>query len=65
MGRAGLEPVRGAQVEEALVAPVAGRDEEDEEKEAAVAAGAVEEIGADEEEEDEGWRGIGRNEEEW
>lgn len=61
--RAGLEPV-AAEVEEASVGPVTRGEEEDEKQEAAVDAGSVEEVGADEEEEDEGGRGVGRDEEE-
>jgi hypothetical protein len=62
-GRPGLEPV-AAEVEEAAVGPVARGQEEDQQQEAAVDAGAVEEVGADEEEEYEGRRGVGRDEEE-
>jgi len=39
-----LEPV-AVDVEEALVGPVAGGDEEDQEEDGAVDAGAVEEVG--------------------
>ena len=63
MSRSRLEPVT-AKVEEALVGPVARSQEEDQEKDGAVDAGSVEEVGADEEEEDEGGRGVGGNEEE-
>ncbi|KAK1460449.1 hypothetical protein CCUS01_08967 [Colletotrichum cuscutae] len=62
-GRAGLEPVT-AKVEKAAVGPVARGEEEDQQQKAAVDAGPVEEIGADEEEEDEGRRGVGWDEEE-
>lgn len=62
-GRSGLEPV-AAEVEEAAVGPVAGREEEDEQEDGAVDAGPVEEVGADEEEEDEGGRGVCWDEEE-
>lgn len=62
-GRPGLEPV-AAEVEEAAVGPVAGRQEEDEQEDGAVDAGAVEEVGADEEKEDEGGRGVCWDEEE-
>lgn len=58
-----LEPV-AAKVEEASVGPVARGQEEDEEEDGAVEAWSVEEVGADEEEEDEGGRGVGRDEEE-
>lgn len=58
-----LEPV-AAEVEEAAVGPVARGQEEDEQQDRAVDAGPVEEVGADEEEEDEGRRGVGRDEEE-
>lgn len=61
--RARLEPV-AAQVEEAAVGPVARGHKEDEEEEGAVDAGSIEEVGADEEEEDEGGRGVGGDEEE-
>lgn len=56
------EPVT-AKVEETSVGPVARGHEEDYEQDAAVDAGAVEEVGADEEEEDEGGRGVGGDEE--
>lgn len=62
-GRSGLEPV-AAEVEEAAVGPVARGEEEDEQEDGAVDAGAIEEVGADEEEEDEGGRGVCRDEEE-
>ncbi len=58
-----LEPV-AAQVEEAVVGPVARREEEDEEQHGAVDARPVEEVGRQEEEHDEGRRRIGRDEEE-
>ena len=58
-----LEPVT-AEVEEASVGPVTRRQEQDEEQDRAVDAGAVEEVGADEEEEDEGRRGVGWYEQE-
>jgi hypothetical protein len=58
-----LEPV-AAEVEEAVVGPVAGRSKEDQEQEGAVDARSVEEVGADEEEEDEYGRGVGGDEEE-
>lgn len=54
-----LEPV-GGEVEEAPVAPIAGRQEEDQEQERAIKARPVEEVGADEEEEYECGRGICR-----
>lgn len=57
------EPV-ATKVEEATVGPVARGQEQDEEENGAVYAGSVEEVGADEEEKDEGWRGVGRYEEE-
>jgi hypothetical protein len=63
-GGPGLEPVAG-KVEEAAVGPVAGGQEENQEKEGAVDAGPVEEVCADEEEEYEGGRGVGRDEEDW
>lgn len=58
-----MEPVT-REVEEAPVGPVTGREEEDKQEERAVDAWPVEEVGADEEQEDEGRRGIGRDEEE-
>lgn len=57
------EPV-ALEVEEAPVGPVARREEQDEQEDGAVHAGPVEEVGAHEEEEDEGRRGVGRDEEE-
>lgn len=59
----GLEPV-AAEVEEAPIGPVARGHEQDQQQEGAVDAGPVEEVGAHEEEEDEGRRGVGRDEEE-
>jgi hypothetical protein len=56
-----LEPIT-AEIEEALIRPVAGRGEEEE---GAVDARPVEEVGADEEEEDEDWGGVCRDEEQW
>lgn len=56
-----LEPV-AAEVEDAPVGPVAGCQEEDEEEERAVEARSVEKIGAEEEEENETRRCVGRNE---
>lgn len=44
---------------------MAGGREENEEEKGAVHARAVEEVGAQEEEEDEDWGGVGRNEKEW
>ena len=60
--RSRLEPVAG-EVEEASVGPVARGHEEDQQKKGAVDAGPVEEVCADEEEQDEGGRGVGRDEE--
>jgi len=60
--RASLKPV-GVYVEEAAVGPVARGQEEYEEEEGAVDAWSVEEVRADEEEEDEGGRRIGWDEE--
>lgn len=59
-----FEPV-SAKVEEAVVGPVTGRQEQDEEQDGAVDAGSVEEVGRDEEEDDEGRGGVGGDEEEW
>ncbi|ESZ91998.1 hypothetical protein SBOR_7613 [Sclerotinia borealis F-4128] len=53
-----------AEVEEAVVGPVTGGGEEDEDKNGTVDARAVEEIGADEEEENKDWGGVGGDEEE-
>lgn len=47
-----FEPV-AVEVEEAVVGPVAGREEEDEEQHGAVHAGSVQEVGRDEEGQDE------------
>lgn len=58
-----MEPV-AADVEEAPVGPVTRRQEEDDEQEGAVYAWSVEEVCADEEDEDEGGRRIGWYEEE-
>lgn len=58
-----LKPI-AAKIEEAPVRPVAAGQEENEEQKGAVHAGPVEKVRADEEEEDKGRRGIGRNEEE-
>lgn len=58
-----LEPV-AAEVEEAAVGPVARSHKQDEQQEGTVDAGPVEEVGAHEEEEDEGWGGVGWDEEE-
>jgi hypothetical protein len=58
-----LEPVT-AEIEEAVVGPVAGGGEENEEEEGTVDAGPVEEVGADEEEEDEDGGGVRGDEEE-
>ena len=63
VARPRLEEV-AAEVEEAAVGPVARCDEEDEKQDGAVHARAVEEVRAHEEEEDEGGRGVGRDEEE-
>ena len=57
-----LEPVAG-EVEEASVGPVARGQEENEEEKRAVDARPVEEVCANEEEEYEGGRGVGRDEE--
>lgn len=57
------EPV-ATEVEEAPIGPVARREEEDEEEYRAVDARLVEEVGAHEEEEYEGGRGVGGDEEE-
>jgi hypothetical protein len=62
--RSWLKPVT-AEVEETLVGPIAARQEENKQQERAVDTWAVEEVGAEEEEEDKGWRGVGRDEEEW
>lgn len=59
-----LEPV-AADVEEAPVGPVTRRQEEDDEQEGAVYAWSVKEVCADEEDEDEGGRRVGRYEEQW
>ena len=56
------EPVTG-EVEEASVRPVARGDEQDQQQEGAVDAWPVEEIGADEEQEYEGWGGVCRDKE--
>jgi hypothetical protein len=58
-----FEPVP-AKVEEAAVGPVARRQEEYEEQERAVGAWSAVEVGAEEEEEDEGGRCVGRDKEE-
>lgn len=58
-----LEPV-AAEVEETPVGPVARGHEQDQQQKGAVDAGPVEEVGAHEKEEDEGGRGVGRDEEE-
>jgi hypothetical protein len=58
-----LEPVT-AEIEKAVVGPVAGGSEEDEEEEGTVDAGTVEEVRADEEEEDEDGGGVRGNKEE-
>jgi hypothetical protein len=63
LGRqARLKPV-AAEVEEAVVGPVARRGEQDQQQERAVHARPVEEVGAEEEEEDEDGRGVGGDEE--
>lgn len=59
-----LEPV-AADVEEAPVGPVTRRQEEDDEQKGAVDAWSVEEVCADEEDENEGGRRVGRYEEQW
>lgn len=59
-----LEPV-AADVEEAPVGPVTRRQEEDDEQKGAVDAWSVEEVCADEEDENEGRRRVGRYEEQW
>lgn len=56
-----LEPV-AADVEEAVIGPVAGRGEEDQQQKGAVHARPVEKVGADEEEEDKDRRGVGGDE---
>lgn len=58
-----LEPV-ASKVEEATVGPVARRQEEYEQEDGAVEAWPVQEVGADEKEEDESRRGVCRYEEE-
>lgn len=57
------EPV-AAELEEAAVGPVARGDEEDEQEDGAVDARPVQEVRADEEEEYEGRRRVGGDEEE-